>query len=85
MGANDGGWCAVTLNSGAAVSVMLAWWYPKEQKRTGVEYTVADGGKIADLGEKLLKFEFRDGDSGNMRFRLVNVTKPRGAVSSVCD
>ena len=64
---------------------MPAWWYPKEQKKTGVEYTVADGGKIADMGEKSLKFEFSDGDRGKMRFRLGDVTKPLGAVSSVCD
>ena len=82
VGANDGGWCAVTLDSGAAASVMPAWRYPKERKRTGAEYTVADGGKIANLGEKLLKFEFSDGDSGNMRFRLANVTMPRAV--AVC-
>ena len=33
----------------------------------------------------MLKFESSDGDNGNMRFRLANVTKPLGAVSSVCD
>ena len=85
VGTSDGGWCAVTMDSGAAVSVMPARWYPREQKRTGVEYTVADGGRIADVGEKLLKFEFSDGDNGSIQFRLANVTKPLGAVSSVCD
>ena len=58
---------------------------PKEQKKAGAEYAVAGGGKIADMGEKLLKFEFSDGDSGHMSFRLANVTKPPGAASSVCD
>ena len=58
VGTSDGGWCAVTMDSGAAVSVMPAWWYPREQKRTGVEYTVAGSGKIADMVEKLLKYEF---------------------------
>ena len=85
VGTSDGGWCAVTMDSGAAVSVMPAWWYPREQKRTGVEYTVANGAKIADMGEKLLKFEFDDGGNGSMKFRLANVTKPLGAISSVCD
>ena len=85
VGANDVGWCAVTMDSGAAVSVMPARWYPKEQKRTGVEYAVANGAKIADMGEKLLKFEFDDGGNGSMKFRLANVTKPLGAISSVCD
>ena len=46
---------------------------------------VANGGEIADFGAKLLKFEFNDGDSLNMRFRLANVTNPFGSVGNVCD
>ena len=45
---------------------------------------VANGGETADVGAKFLEFEFSGGGSGNMRFRLANVTNPRGAVS-VCD
>ena len=33
----------------------------------------------------MLKFEFSDDDNGGMQFRLANVTKALGAVSSVCD
>ena len=70
MASNGSGWYSVTLDSGVAMSVTPAWWYPKEKKRTGAEYAAANGGKIADLREELRKFEFNDGDSGHMRFRL---------------
>ena len=81
MASNGSGWRSVTLDSGAAMSVMPAWWYPKEKKRAGAEYAAANGGKIADLREELLKFEFNNGDSGHMRFRLANATKPRSSGS----
>ena len=63
VASNGSGWCNVTLDSGPAVSVMPARRYPKEAKRTDAEYVAANGGKIADFGEQLLKFEFNDGDS----------------------
>ena len=45
----------------------------------------ANGGKIADSREELLKFAFGDGDSGNMWSRLANVTQPLGPASNVCE
>ena len=50
-----------------------------------VEYAAAHGGKIADAGAKFLNFEFNDGERGALSFRLANVTKPLGSVSSVSD
>ena len=67
------------------MSVTPEWWYLTEKKRTGAEYVAANGGKIADFDENPLKFEFNDGDSGNVRFLLSNVTKPLGSVSNVHD
>ena len=57
---------------------------PGGEKRADSEYVAANGGKDADLGEKLFTFEFDDRGRGNMRFRLVSVAKPAGSVSCVC-
>ena len=65
----------VALDSGAAPSVMPAWWCPTYQETTGVGYVAATGGEIADSAEKL---------PTSCR-RLANVAKPLGSVSSLCD
>ena len=40
------------------MSVIPAPWYSGKQKKAGAKKVAANGGIIADMGAKLLKFEF---------------------------
>ena len=67
------------------MSVTPVRWCPQEKERAGAEYSAANDTEIAEFGQELFEFEFNDGDGGDCRFRLANVTKPVGPASNVCD
>ena len=58
---------------------------PEREKKDGRGVRGSERRKTADIREELLKFEFNNGDSGHMRFRLANVAKPRSSGSNVRD
>ena len=86
------GYGKITIDSGAAESVLPASMVPNETliegeaKRRGVKYVAANGGKMDNLGEKKVRFR-RDGAPGvtSITFQVTGVGKPLASVSRILD
>ena len=52
--------------------------------KIGVEYTVADGGKIKNEGERVVSMCTPGGQWRDMVFQVCNVNKALGSVSRIC-
>ena len=74
----------ITIDSGAAVSVMPAKWYPRDITDSNVTYRAANGGEIKDRGQRKIQFVTRGGSNANMEFRLADVLKPLASVGWIC-
>ena len=82
----------ITIDSGAAESVMPKSMLPKEPlregeaKKSGVRYVAANGAKMDNLGEKRVKFR-SPGDKkvNGITFQVTDVAKPLASVSRILD
>jgi hypothetical protein len=89
-GAAPDGWVKqeITIDSGAATSVMPQWWhpaYPTTDKDPATFYTTASGERLEDAGAKNLNVVTGSGDRRTMKFRLANVNKALASVDRICD
>ena len=83
---NKEGAFKVTVDSGAAISVMppnMLENIPMNDGPSGRQYRAANGAKLPDLGGKKIAYKTGRGVVGNMQFRVASVTKPLAAVSSI--
>lgn len=82
----------ITIDSGAAESVLPRGMLPNEPlregaaKRSGVKYVAANGARMENLGEKRARFR-RSGEAGinGITFQVTDVAKPLAAVSRILD
>lgn len=82
----------ITIDSGAAESVLPRGMLPNEPlregaaKRSGVKYVAANGARMETLGEKRARFR-RSGEAGinGITFQVTDVAKPLAAVSRILD
>ena len=87
------GWELVksVMDSGAAESVAptsMCNQFPLEPSvgsQKGQRYTVANGGTIANRGQRLVKGVTDDGAPIKMQYQVADVTQPLNAVGKVCD
>jgi hypothetical protein len=82
----------ITIDSGAADSVMPLAMLPNEEmkegkaKKAGVKYIAANGGKMDNMGEKRVRFKKACGGGMNsIMFQVTDVGKPLAAVSKMLD
>ena len=85
------GWKAISIliDSGASDSVAPPGLFPQikiletDASRAGVQYTVAGGPKIANLGMQRPYIHPPDGSKYTMSFQVAGVAKALGAVSRI--
>ncbi len=81
---------SAVVDSGATVPVMnpkTGAAYPlqeSEASRNDVDYEVADGGTLANLGEKKMAVITQEGTLRGYASQCANVSKPLSAVRSLC-
>jgi hypothetical protein len=76
----------ITIDSGAAESVMPKDMLPNEPKRSGVRYVAANGARMENQGEKKVRFKKGGADMmNNIVFQVTDVGKPLAAVSKILD
>ena len=90
---NHGQWEAIprgiTIDSGAAESVIPMNWLPQFPRVTGtaamegVGYIAATGERIPNEGEQRVSFVTREGQKKGMVFHVAPVNKPLGSVSKI--
>jgi hypothetical protein len=80
----------ITIDSGAADSVMPLTMLPNEEmkegkaKKAGVKYIAANSGKMDNMGEKRARFKKACGGGMNsITFQVTDVGKPLAAVSKM--
>ena len=80
----------ITMDSGAVNNVAPKKWFPQypmkesEGSKRGLKYVAANGGKLANLGEKQVRFKTDEGRSCGMTFQCVDVNKALGSVKKIC-
>ena len=83
-------WEAV-MDSGAAENVVptdMATHIPlkeTEASKKGQVFSTADGGVLANIGERVVPMITQEGYCLNARYQVAAVTKPLNAISRVCD
>ena len=95
MGMDDlkGSWevLKITVDSGASDSVGplgLAPGVPRretEVSKRGLEYTVANGGKVVNKGEKEVPMITEEGEKASMTFQMADINKPLASVRRMCE
>ena len=82
----------ITVDSGAAESVMPMGMLENEElvegaaKMAGVKYVAANGARMANFGEKSVKFKCSEGAAMNkIMFQVTEVGKPLASVSKILD
>ena len=81
----------VTVDSGASDSVGpldLAPGVPRretEVSRRKLEYTVANGGKVVNKGEKEVPMITAEGEKASMTFQMADINKPLASVRRMCE
>ena len=80
----------IIIDSGASTSVMPLSWCahtetrPTEASEKAQHFTAANGGKIYNMGEKVVTMMSREGHKRNMKFTSCGVERALGSVSSIC-
>ena len=82
---------AITVDSGASDSIGPEGIAPGVEVRetaaskAGVQYTVANGHKIPNKGEKDVPMVTEEGDEASMTFQIADVHKALGSVRRICE
>ena len=83
----------LTVDSGAADHVMPMGWLPtllfaivqSLGSRSGLHYVAADGTRIPNLGQQLVKFMTLDGKWVELTFQIAGINKPLVSVSKLTE
>ncbi len=89
----QGRWTRVsaTVDSGAAANVLPEAMFPQialkesEGSRKGQYWVAANGGRIANKGEKLVHFQTTEGAERSVKFQVADVTKPLISVVKITE
>ena len=79
------------MDSGAAENVVptdMATHIPlkeTEASKKGQVFSTADGGVLANIGERVVPMVTQEGYCLNARYQVAAVTKPLNAISRICD